>query len=110
MTDIYNVYTFASVDVSYQLHGQPFEWDAEKAATNLRTHRVSFEKACEVFFDPFVGLVNASDDSEARDAAIGLTEDWDLLFVVHVIRSTDIIRIISARPATPSERREYEHD
>jgi uncharacterized DUF497 family protein len=54
--------------------------------------------------------VDASDKSEAREAAIGLSEDWDLLFVVHVIRREDTIRILSARPATPSERRDYEHE
>ena len=84
--------------------------NSEKASSNLRKHRVPFEKACEVFFDPFVSLVDASDPSEVREAAIGLSEDWDLLFVGHVIRMKDTIRIISARPATPSERRDYEHE
>jgi len=42
------------VDVIYELRGQTFEWDAEKAAANLRKHWVPFEKACEVFFDPFL--------------------------------------------------------
>jgi hypothetical protein len=45
-----------------------------------------------------------------REAAIGLTEDWSLLFVVHVERQEDAIRIISARPATPEERSHYEND
>jgi len=36
------------MDVHYILHGQAFEWNAAKAAANLRKHRVSFEKACEV--------------------------------------------------------------
>ena len=98
------------MDVSYQVHGQPFEWDREKALANLRSHNVSFEKACEVFFDPFVVFVDASDGTEARDAAVGLSEDWDLLFVVHVVRREATIRIISARLATSSERRHYEHD
>ncbi|HYH47531.1 MAG TPA: BrnT family toxin [Thermoanaerobaculia bacterium] len=97
------------MNVTYEIRGQLFEWDAEKAAFNLRKHRVSFEKACEVFFDPFIRLVDASDQGEAREAAIGLTEDWDLLFVVHVLRQEDTIRIISCRPAEPSERREYEN-
>ena len=98
------------MDVSHKLHGQLFEWDAEKAAANLRKHAVSFEKACEVFFDPFVRLVDASDQSEAREAALGLSEDWTPLFVVHMIRRKDCIRIISARAATPSERRDNEHE
>jgi uncharacterized DUF497 family protein len=100
------------MDVTYEVQGQVFEWDADKAAQNLRKHHVSFERACEVFFDPFVVLVDATDGGEARDAAIGLTEDWTMLFVVHVRRYEDTItiRIISARPATASERREYEHE
>lgn len=110
MTRIYNVYTFGPMDVLFELQGQVFEWDTEKASANLRKHHVSFEKACEVFFDPFVHLVDASDQDEPREAAIGLTEDWAPLFVVHVIRHEDTIRIISARPATPSERRDYEHE
>jgi len=110
LTRIYNVYTLTSVDVTYQLHGQSFEWDSEKASTNLLAHHVLFERACEVFFDPFVALVDATDDSEAREAAIGLSENWDLLFVVHVARRADAIRIISARVATASERRDYEHE
>jgi uncharacterized DUF497 family protein len=105
-----NVYTLSSMDVTYERHGQIFEWDAEKAAANLRKHFVSFEKACEVFFDPFLRLVDASSGNERREAIIGLTEDWSLLFVVHVAREGDTLRIISARPATASERRTYEHE
>ena len=98
------------MDATYELQGQVFEWDAAKAASNLRKHHVSFEKGCEVFFDPFVRLVDASDSQEAREAAVGFTEDWDLLFVVHIVRQGDTIRIISARPVTPSERRDYEYE
>jgi uncharacterized DUF497 family protein len=98
------------MDVTYQIQGQLFEWDAEKAAVNVRKHRIAFEKACEVFFDPFICLVDATDLGEAREAAIGLSEDWALLFVVHVERRGDAIRIISARPATPEERKHYEND
>ncbi len=110
LTRIYFVYTLKTMDVIFQIQGQLFEWDAEKAAANLRKHRISFEKASEVFFDPFVRLVDATDLGEMREAAIGLTEEWSLLFVVHVERKEDAIRIISARPATPEERRHYEHD
>jgi len=53
-------------------------------------------------------LQDASDEGEERDAAIGLTEDWTLLFVVHLLREDDVIRIVSARPATAQERRTYE--
>ena len=98
------------MEVRYERQGQVFEWDLTKAAANRRKHHVSFEKACEVFFDPFVQVVDATDQAGAREAAIRLTEDWTPLFVVHVVRQGDTIRIIPARKATPSERREYEHD
>jgi hypothetical protein len=41
---------------------------------------------------------------------LGLTEDWTLLFVVHLVREEETIRIISARPATREERRLYENE
>jgi len=97
------------MNVRHRLQGVDFEWDSDKASTNLRKHGVEFERACETFFDPFVRLVDATDDDEARDAAIGYTEDAKLLFVVHVIRHEDTIRIISARPATGAERSLYEN-
>jgi uncharacterized protein len=103
-----NVYTLSREDVTFELQGQLFEWDAEKAAGNIRKHHVSFEKACEVFFDPFLRLVDTRERHEAREAAIGLALDWSLLFVVHVVRRGDTIRIISCRPATPAEKRGYE--
>jgi len=69
---------------------------------------MAFEKACQVFFDPFVRLEDASDQREARIAAIGLAEDWSMLFVVHLWREDDFIRIISAHLASTQERRSYE--
>ena len=96
--------------VTYRLYGVQFEWDRDKAKANLAKHAVSFEQACEVFFDPFVRLVDATDQGEARDAAIGYTEESRLLFVVHVIRHEESIRIISARQATSQERKRYEED
>jgi len=94
--------------IRYRLHGVAFEWDAAKAASNQLRHGVPFKLACEVFFDPFVRVTDANQPHEARDAAIGYTESQALLFVVHVIRHEEFIRIISARHATPQERRTYE--
>ena len=97
------------------LYGRPLPlcwpgvpWDSDKAHTNITKHGVPFEIACQVFFDPFLVLEDATYGDEPRDAAIGLTEDWSLLFVVHAVREQDCIRIISARPATPKERGIYE--
>jgi uncharacterized DUF497 family protein len=90
--------------------GHRFRWDTEKAQSNLVKHGVQFEQACEVFFDPFVQLLDATVEGEAREAALGLAEDWSLLFVVHAVREDDVIRIISARPTTSTERRIYEDE
>lgn len=98
------------MDVFFTFSGQRFRWDAEKALSNLAKHGIRFEQACEVFFDPFVCLVDATADEEPREAALGLAEDWTLLFVVHAVREAGVIRIISARPATRGERRVYEND
>jgi uncharacterized protein len=97
------------MDVHFILVGQRFCWDSEKARSNLAKHGVRFEEACEVFLDPFFRLLDATLEDEAREAALGLTEDWTLLFVVHLIRAEETIRIISARPATREERRLYEN-
>ncbi len=108
LTRKYTKYIHVDVDVRFLHHGQQFIWDAEKAAANLAKHGIRFEAACDVFLDPLVRSTDASIDEESREAAIGMTEDWKLLFVVHLIREDDWIRIISARPATPKERKFYE--
>jgi uncharacterized DUF497 family protein len=96
------------MDVHFIYLGQRFVWDSEKASVNVRKHGVSFELACQVFFDPLIRFEDASIGEEERKAAIGLTEDWTLLFVVHLLREGSLIRVISARSATARERRDYE--
>lgn len=96
------------MDERFELNGISFIWDAAKAQSNVSKHRVSFEQAAEVFFDPFLRVVDASPEEEARDAVIGMDERWNLLFVVHVELEGDRFRIISARRAIPRERRIYE--
>jgi len=96
------------MDVLYRLRGQQFVWDSAKAETNFGKHGIRFETACEVFFDPFACDVDASTEDEQRFAAVGETKTHKLLFVVHVIREDDWIRLISARPAEAAERKLYE--
>lgn len=96
------------MNVRYSCRGLVFEWDPDKAKANLRKHAVSFESACEVFFDPLVKIRDAGDPDGETDAAIGESQDEQLLLVVHVIRYEEVIRIISARAVTTQERREYE--
>jgi uncharacterized DUF497 family protein len=95
--------------ISYVLHDVHFEWDSEKAASNLDKHGVSFETACEAFFDPFVSMVDEQVvEGEVREVIIGMTTQWQLLSVVHTVRNQEIFRIISARRATRFERSIYE--
>ena len=97
------------MDIAFLYQGQRFLWDVDKASSNIEKHGISFEEACQVFFDPLLHVEDATIDDEQRDAVIGLTENWALLFVVHMLRGDDAIRIISARQATAQERRTYEN-
>lgn len=93
--------------VSYHLQGQVFEWDEAKARGNVDKHGVTFEEGAEAFFDPLCLFIDASVNGEQREAVLGYSFAQRLLLVVHVERS-DVTRIVSARPATRSERRLYE--
>jgi hypothetical protein len=91
------------------LQNVTFEWDSQKAATNIRKHKVKFELACEAFFDPFVCYLDEEIvGTELRERLVGLTTTWLMLYIVYVMRS-DVIRIISARTATREEREMYEN-
>jgi len=95
--------------VKFTLHNITFEWDSQKAAANLRKHNITFETACEAFFDPFVCYLNYEVvDGELRETIIGLTPKWQLLYLVYVMRG-EIIRIVSARLVTNAERETYEN-
>jgi len=98
------------VDADFLYAGQRFRWDMEKAHLNFAKHGIRFEQACEVFVDPLVKFLDATAEDEAREAVLGLTEDWTHLFVVHVVREPGVIRIVSARQATREERRTYEDE
>lgn len=88
-----------------------FVWDDKKAELNLRKHKVSFEEASTVFFDPLAKLAFDPDHSknENRMILIGHSQRSNLLFVVHVCKDDgETIRLISARKATKNEKRDYE--
>ena len=85
-----------------------FEWDRKKATDNSAKHGVSFDEARAVFDDDLF-LVFADPDhsgEEDRFLIMGQTKDGRLLVVAYTGRE-DVIRIISAREATPRERRFY---
>jgi uncharacterized DUF497 family protein len=86
-----------------------FEWDPEKAAGNLRKHKVSFGEAASVFLDPLALTLSDPDhsDEEGREISIGSSSRERMQFVSHCQRG-DRIRIISARRATRKERLQNE--
>ena len=86
-----------------------FEWDEDKAKTNLNKHGVSFEEASSVFGDPLALTIPDPLHSEEEDRFITLGESHRrrLLVVVSTDRGNKI-RIISARAATRRERKDYE--
>ena len=86
-----------------------FEWDADKAASNLDKHGVSFAEAMTVFGDPLeltIADPNHS-ESEFRFLSIGLSALGHLLVVAYTEREGRT-RIINARKATSRERKQYE--
>ena len=93
---------------------QIYIWDDKKSQSNLAKHKVSFEEGETIFDDPF--LLTYSDklhsEKEDRLISIGMSKNDRILLVVHVERMQNeaivVIRIISCRKATPSERRLYE--
>jgi len=87
-----------------------FEWDPAKAAANRRKHGVSFDEAKTVFWDDDALLIHDPEHSTAEDrfVLLGLSSVPRVLVVVHCYQeATDVIRLISARKATRTERLEY---
>jgi uncharacterized DUF497 family protein len=85
-----------------------FEWDREKAKKNDRKHKVSFDEAVTVFYDPLSATFNDPDHSisEQRFITIGYSSHGRLLVVSHTERGKRI-RIISARQVTAHERKRH---
>jgi uncharacterized DUF497 family protein len=91
------------------MSGPVFEWDPPKAAANLQDHGVTFEEAATVFEDPLAKIHDDPDHSvsERRDIIIGHSIQGRMLLVSFADRGS-IMRLISARPVTRRERRDYE--
>ena len=91
-----------------------FEWDINKARTNLSKHKVSFESAASVFRDERAISISDEDHSksEERWLTIGMDEVTRTLVVIHTYISIDAdncnIRLISARKATKREKQIYQ--
>jgi uncharacterized protein len=84
-----------------------YQWDKDKAATNLRKHGIDFADAVSVFSDDLAITTPDERFDEERFITIGLDALGRVLVVVYTWRG-QIIRLISARPATRQERRQYE--
>lgn len=88
-----------------------FVWDEKKAVGNLKRHEVSFDEAISVF-DDLLFVIAADDDhsiEEKRFVILGESNAGRLLVVSYAERGKDT-RIISAREATPRERKNYEEE
>jgi uncharacterized DUF497 family protein len=91
-----------------------FDWDPKKAATNTRTHRISFERASSIFRDPHLLSIPDKEHSENEERwiTIGIDGNGSVLVLVHTFKKvsqTSIrIRMISARKATKHEIETYE--
>ncbi|MBL8294667.1 MAG: BrnT family toxin [Bryobacterales bacterium] len=88
------------------VHVAAFEWDARKAASNVRKHGTRFADAVAVLEDERAITVRDDAHGEERWVTIGVDALARILTVAYTWRGK-AIRLISARPATPNERRQY---
>ncbi len=92
------------------------EWDPGKAKTNIKKHKISFEKAATIFRDPRAISIydNEHSDREDRWITLGLSSNGILLVVHHTFEQLDNsnanVRIISSRKATKIEMKQYNEE
>ena len=86
-----------------------FEWDEEKANSNLKKHKISFEEGKTILDDPFLLTFPDLEHSEfeERYINIGTSVRGRILILIHTERGENI-RIINCRKATSTERKAYE--
>lgn len=83
------------------------EFDAGKAAANLKKHRVSFQEAATCLLDPIALVMEDREaEGEQRFVLVGMSTETRLLIVCYTLRG-EALRIISARKATKKEGRQY---
>jgi hypothetical protein len=86
-----------------------FEWDPAKAMANARKHGVTFHEGSTVFGDPLALLMPDPDHSEGEERYLVLgMSAYQRLLVVALVERPPRTRLVSARRATPRERRRYE--
>jgi len=98
--------------VGLKTMGLRFEWDRNRASTNLTRHGVSFDEASTVFDNPLAKIFDDDAHSvyERREIIIGHSATNRLLVVCFTEVEDDVIRIISAREPTKKERKDYEEN
>ena len=88
-----------------------FEWNPDKAISNIEKHGISFEEAKSVFYDEFAVQFYDDENSELEEdrfLLLGLSRESKILMICHCERNGgDTIRLISARKATKRERKFY---
>lgn len=86
-----------------------FEWDGSKARSNFKKNKITFEEATSVFGDPNAITIESQVlRGESRFVTIGQSSSQKVVIVVVHTDRNDRIRIISARPASRSERKQYQ--
>jgi len=83
-----------------------FEWDPQKATVNFSKHEIDFADVIGVFEDPLAITISDDRYQESRFITVGTDFLGRLLVVAYAWRGQNI-RVISARKATPQERRQY---
>ena len=87
-----------------------YEWDPEKSLTNRYKHGISFADAVSAFSDEFALVTDDDYPTEERFRLLGMDAFGRLLVIIYTWRGLHRIRLISARIATRTERRQYEGD
>ena len=93
---------------SIDLNKASFEWDDEKDQINFEKHGIHFKTAAKVFLDPNK-LIREDKEHPGELRYDILGKVGKVLFVVCAFRKKDVIRMISARLATPAEKERYEY-
>jgi len=83
-------------------------WDTKKAALNIRNHGIEFSHAATVLDDPMAVTIEDTRHGEQRFVTVGADIIGRILAVVYAYSGEEEIRLISARKATPKERRIYD--
>ncbi len=84
-----------------------YEWNPEKAESNLKKHKVDFADAVIALEDENALTIEDHDHNEQRFITLGIGSYMNILYVVHAYREQDTIRIISARKADKQEMKQY---